>query len=100
MRNLLRTCILLPRKVVVQLIVFYQSTLSPDHGPLKALHPYGFCRHAPTCSQFTKEAIARKGVIIGGLLGFLRLLSCHPWKRPSARRIMETSHRHRSSPFD
>lgn len=88
MRNLPRHIWLAPRKAFVLLISAYQATLSPDHGPFKGLHPYGFCRHEPTCSEYGKQAVARRGVVIGGALILRRLLSCHPWKRPSEKRIL------------
>jgi len=37
------------------------------------------CRHIPTCSQYTVEAIQIHGVIKGILLGIIRLSKCHPW---------------------
>ena len=40
----------LPRSAAVALIRGYQATLSPDHAPLRPLHPAGDCRHDPPCS--------------------------------------------------
>lgn len=80
-RNLLQHILGLPRNLIVVLITGYQKTLSPDHGPLKHLYAYGYCRHSPTCSQYAKEQIQRRGIFIGGALSMKRLLSCHPWKR-------------------
>lgn len=37
------------------------------------------CRHSPTCSIYTKEAIETHGWGKGGLLALKRLLSCHPF---------------------
>ena len=78
----------LPRRCAIALIEFYQATLSPDHGPLKALHPYGYCRHAPTCSAYGKIILGERGMIIGGMLLLRRVLSCHPWKKPSDEKII------------
>lgn len=36
------------------------------------------CRFYPTCSQYTKEAIIKYGVIKGGFLGIKRISKCHP----------------------
>ncbi len=64
-----------------KIIRLYQKTLSFDHGPLKALSPYGFCRFHPTCSQYAYEAIERHGAIRGVTLGVWRILRCHPWSK-------------------
>ncbi|MEK7563286.1 MAG: membrane protein insertion efficiency factor YidD [Patescibacteria group bacterium] len=77
-RNTLR----LPRKALIRLITLYQSTLSPDHGPLRHLFPHGYCPHHPTCSEFGKQVIERHGVILGTPRLIRRLLSCHPWTKP------------------
>ncbi|MBI5466893.1 MAG: membrane protein insertion efficiency factor YidD [Candidatus Kerfeldbacteria bacterium] len=67
------------RRVVSRLIVIYQQTLSPDHGWNRAAHPHGFCRYYPTCSEYTRQAVMRFGVMSGLWLGFRRILRCHPW---------------------
>ena len=36
------------------------------------------CWFHPTCSQYTKEAIIKYGVIKGGWLGIKRICRCHP----------------------
>lgn len=66
-------------RLVSFLITFYQRTLSPDHGPLRVLFPYGVCRYKPTCSEYAKEAIARHGLLRGGILAIHRMTRCHPW---------------------
>ncbi len=70
-----------PRKAVVFLIKLYQKTLSFDHGPLKFLHPYGYCRFYPTCSQYGVEAISKYGIIRGGIKTIWRVLRCNPWNK-------------------
>ena len=37
------------------------------------------CRFYPTCSQYTKEAIIKYGVIKGIFLGLKRICRCHPF---------------------
>ncbi|PJC36872.1 membrane protein insertion efficiency factor YidD [Candidatus Peregrinibacteria bacterium CG_4_9_14_0_2_um_filter_53_11] len=66
------------RAPFIFLIVIYQKTLSPDHGFMKALFPGGYCKFTPTCSEYTKMAIQKKGVFIGIPKGFWRILRCNP----------------------
>lgn len=81
----------LPRKTAAVLITGYQRTLSFDHGPLRVFYPYGFCRHHPTCSQYAKNVMLERGLVIGGLLTFRRLLTCTPWKTPPPERVLRVS---------
>lgn len=37
------------------------------------------CRHTPTCSQYTIEAIKEWGAFKGTWMGLKRLSKCHPW---------------------
>lgn len=36
------------------------------------------CRFYPTCSEYTKQAIEKYGIIKGGWLGIKRICKCHP----------------------
>ncbi|TVR38009.1 MAG: membrane protein insertion efficiency factor YidD [Cryomorphaceae bacterium] len=49
----------------------YQYTLSPLLG--------NTCRHQPSCSQYTIEAIQTWGPLRGIWLGAKRIAKCHPW---------------------
>jgi putative component of membrane protein insertase Oxa1/YidC/SpoIIIJ protein YidD len=80
-----------PRDIAVGLINFYQGTLSPDHGPLKDLYPYGYCRHEPTCSEYAKRAITDRGLFVSLLPIVGRVLTCHPWKKISPEKILKVS---------
>ena len=59
------------RKIAIFPVLVYQYAISP-------LLPNN-CRYSPTCSQYTKEAILKHGVIKGGWLGIKRIISCNPW---------------------
>jgi putative membrane protein insertion efficiency factor len=59
------------RKIAIFPVLVYQYAISP-------LLPNS-CRYSPTCSQYTKEAILKHGVIKGGWLGIKRIISCNPW---------------------
>ncbi len=69
------------KKVAISLIRLYQRTLSPDHGPMKKMHPHGFCRFYPSCSEYTAQAIEKYGIIKGGLMGSWRIIRCNPWNK-------------------
>ena len=59
------------KKLAILPIKIYQWLISPLLGQN--------CRHEPTCSQFTIEAIQEWGAIKGTWLGVKRLSKCHPW---------------------
>lgn len=68
------------KQLILLLIAFYQKTISPDHGWLGTrLFGSGVCRFQPTCSEYMKEAILKRGIITGLRLGSERVLRCHPW---------------------
>jgi len=64
----------LPRLVPLVLIRAYQTTIS------RAL-PSGVCRFYPTCSHYAFEAIAKYGLIKGGLMATWRILRCQPFSK-------------------
>jgi uncharacterized protein len=71
------------RKILIFFINLYQRTLSPDHGLFKGRYPYGYCRHYPSCSEYTKLAIEKHGSVAGTFLGIKRIIKCNPWAEPS-----------------
>src|SRR5260370_2976419 len=60
-----------PRRVARALVKLYRLVLSPLIG----FH----CRHLPTCSQYSDEALERFGLWAGGWMTLARLLRCQPW---------------------
>lgn len=64
MKTLLRT-------ILIEIVEFYQSVISP-------VLP-GSCRFHPTCSDYAVEALKNHGVIRGSGLAFWRILRCNPW---------------------
>ena len=58
------------KRLALGLIRLYQLTLSQVMSPS--------CRFAPSCSQYTYEAIAKHGFLKGVCLGVRRLARCHP----------------------
>ncbi len=66
------------KKISLFLIKIYQKTLSPDHGPVRHLFPYGYCKFSPTCSVYTYTAIEKYGFWKGWRLGLNRIWRCNP----------------------
>tara|TARA_B100000902_G_C27104431_1_gene810412 strand:- start:51 stop:284 length:234 start_codon:yes stop_codon:yes gene_type:complete len=60
------------KKIFLFIIILYQRLVSP-YLPQS-------CRFQPTCSEYTKEAIEKHGIIKGVTLASKRLTKCHPIK--------------------
>ncbi|MBI4142428.1 membrane protein insertion efficiency factor YidD [Candidatus Uhrbacteria bacterium] len=72
----------IPRRLVAGCIRLYQATISPDHGLLiRWAFPHGYCRYHPTCSEYGRQAVLRRGVLRGLLRAMWRVLRCNPWSR-------------------
>jgi uncharacterized protein len=58
------------KKILLKIIGIYQkiSKLTPS-----------VCRFTPTCSEYTKQAIEKYGVLKGLWLGLKRICKCHPF---------------------
>ena len=57
--------------VVLTLIRVYQKILSRSLPPA--------CRFAPSCSEYSYQAIERYGLLKGGWLAIQRISRCHPF---------------------
>lgn len=57
------------KQILLSLIKVYQyfSNFTPK-----------VCRFYPTCSEYTKQAIEKYGILKGCWLGFKRICRCHP----------------------
>jgi len=60
-----------PKKIALFLISVYQKMLSPFLGQN--------CRFYPSCSHYSKEAISKKGFVLGVGLAIKRILKCQPF---------------------
>lgn len=69
----LKRIIYIPRKVVVFMINVYQKYISPYLG--------NHCIFYPTCSEYTKQAVDKYGIIKGSILGIIRILKCNPFSK-------------------
>ncbi|MEE0913274.1 MAG: membrane protein insertion efficiency factor YidD [Ruminococcus sp.] len=61
------------KKLLLALIKFYQTSISPHTTP--------HCKYIPTCSQYGIEAIERFGALKGTALTIWRILRCNPFSK-------------------
>lgn len=59
------------KRVFICMINFYQKHISSLFGAK--------CRFYPTCSEYTKQAIDKYGIIKGIFKGLKRILKCNPF---------------------
>lgn len=59
------------KKILLLLIKFYQKFFSGIYGRR--------CRFYPTCSEYSKQAITKYGVVKGLFLSIIRISKCHPF---------------------
>lgn len=60
---------------VINFISLYQKIVSPFLKVFIGIN----CRFYPSCSEYTKIAVKRFGILKGFYLGIKRLLKCHPF---------------------
>lgn len=72
--------VLLPKQLIISLIEIYQKVFSPDHSFwAKKIRPHGYCKYYPTCSEYAKQVIKKRGILIGAPKSVWRILRCNPW---------------------
>lgn len=59
------------KKLLLNLIEFYQKRISPIKGRT--------CRFYPSCSEYTRQAVLKYGPLKGSYMGIKRVLKCHPF---------------------
>ena len=69
--NKIKSLKMAPRKFAIKLIQVYQKYVSGLFGRK--------CRFYPSCSEYTKQAIDKYGIIKGSLKGIKRILRCNPF---------------------
>lgn len=67
----LKIILKVPRKIEVKLIGLYQKYISTGLG--------NHCKYYPTCSEYTKQAVDKYGIIKGNILGLFRIIRCNPF---------------------
>lgn len=58
------------KNILIGIINIYQRIPGQFHG---------YCKHVPSCSEYTKEAIKEYGAIKGSIMGIKRILKCNPF---------------------
>lgn len=61
----------LPARATVAVLSFYKRRISPLLPPS--------CRFTPTCSEYARQAVLERGLVLGLMLTTGRLLRCAPW---------------------
>lgn len=73
MNNYFQKFLNIPKKVMITVINFYQKNIS-RYTPKT-------CKYYPTCSEYTKQAVDKYGIIKGSILGIIRILKCNPFSK-------------------
>lgn len=60
------------KKILIKLLKIYQKIPGNFHAS---------CKHIPTCSNYTIEALETHGAIKGSFLGIKRILKCNPFSK-------------------
>lgn len=74
--NLLKKGEKVLRIILVIMVKFYQFFIARLLGGCN-------CRFEPTCSHYMLEAVEKKGLVKGFVLGLKRILTCHPFSKKS-----------------
>jgi hypothetical protein len=61
------------KRLLISIIDFYKFAISPFLGRN--------CRFYPTCSEYAKEAIIKKGVFKGVCFAIYRIVRCNPFSK-------------------
>ena len=64
------------KKLLIFFINGYQKHIS-TYLQAKNIH----CKFYTSCSEYTKQAIEKYGVIKGGILGIWRIFRCNPFSK-------------------
>ena len=64
------------KKIFIEMINWYQKNIS------KWLESKNIrCKYYPSCSEYTKQAIKKYGVIKGTGMGLARIIRCNPFSK-------------------
>ncbi|MDP3987615.1 MAG: membrane protein insertion efficiency factor YidD [Candidatus Levybacteria bacterium] len=66
-------------KLILFFIDIYQKILSIVLKNFLGVR--SFCRYSPSCSEYSKQAIKKYGILRGGKMSLLRLSKCQPFAK-------------------
>ena len=72
-KKIFKFILYIPRKIEIKMIEFYQKHISSAFGKR--------CIYYPTCSEYTKQAVDKYGIIKGNVLGLFRIIRCNPFAK-------------------
>ena len=64
------------KKILIFIIKKYKKFISPVFSNMGCN-----CKFYPTCSEYTKQAIEKYGVVKGCAYGIKRILKCNPFSK-------------------
>ena len=64
------------KKILIKIIEWYQKHISVWFQSQNIR-----CKFYPTCSEYTKQAIEKYGILKGIALGMWRILRCNPFSK-------------------
>lgn len=62
--------VIILKRILIKGIQFYQMVPGPWHS---------YCRHIPTCSNYSMEALQKHGTVKGTYLSIKRIIKCNPF---------------------
>lgn len=65
--------------ILIAFITIYQKFFSFDHAFWANPDKFRICIFHPSCSEYMKESLQKKGVIRGIVLGVYRIIRCNPF---------------------
>ena len=69
----------LVRSPFLFIIRIYQKIFSPDHSFwAKHVYPQGYCKFYPSCSEYSRQVIKKRGVFVGMFKSGWRVMRCNP----------------------
>lgn len=87
--KIFKTTYKVPRYLASGIIRVYQFLLSTDHSFWARPDVFRVCTYHPSCSEFTRQAILKHGIILGSIMGFKRIVDCNPFSRGGVDNVPE-----------